>query len=99
MAAINLKPIHPGEVLQEEFIKPFGLTTETLAAGTNISVALIKKITSKQIALTADIALRFARFFGTSAQFWLGLQTDYDLDVAKSKIGNKLEKEIVPLAA
>ena len=94
-----LKPIHPGEVLNEEFLKPFGLSDDALAVGTHIQVDLIKKIAARKEAVTADIALRFARFFGTSAQFWLGLQSDYDLDIAKIKIGNRLEKEILPLAA
>ena len=99
MTAETLKPIHPGEVLQEEFLKPFGLSDNALAVGTHIQIDLIKKIVSRQQAVTADVALRLARFFGTSAQFWLGLQSDYDLDVARGKLGTKLEKEIVPLAA
>ncbi len=99
MTVETLKPIHPGEVLQEEFLNPFGLSDDALAVGTHIRIDRIKKIASRQEAVTADIALRLARFFGTSAQFWLGLQSDYDLDVAKIKIGKKLEKEIVPLAA
>ena len=94
-----LKPIHPGEVLQEEFLKTFGLTDNELAAGTHIQIDLIKMIASRQQVVTADVALRLARFFGTSAHFWLGLQSDYDLDVAQIKIGKTLEKEIVPLAA
>lgn len=94
-----LKPIHPGEVLQEEFLKPFGLTDNELAAGTHIQIDLIKMIASRQQVVTADVALRLARFFGTSAHFRLGLQSDYDLDVAQIKIGKTLEKEIVPLAA
>jgi addiction module HigA family antidote len=94
-----LKPIHPGEVLREEFLKPFGLSDDALAVGTHINIDLIKRISSRRESVTADVALRLARFFGTSAQFWLGLQSDYDLDVAKIKIGKRLEKEIVPLAA
>ena len=99
MAVETLKPIHPGEVLLEEFLKPFGLSDDALAAGTHIQIDLIKKIASRQEAVTADVALRLARFFGTSAHFWLGLQSDYDLDVAQIKLGKKLEKEIIPLAA
>ncbi len=99
MSLETLKPIHPGEVLEEEFLKPFGLTDAELAAGTHIQIDLIKKIAARKQAITADVALRLARFFGTSAHFWLGLQSDYDLDVAQSKLGKKLEKEIVPLAA
>lgn len=94
-----LKPVHPGEVLREEFLGPLSLSEEGLASKTHIELQKIQKITSGKEMLTADIALRLARFFGTSAQFWLGLQTDYDLDIARLKMGNRLEKEIVPLAA
>ena len=99
MAVETLKPIHPGEVLKEEFLEPFGLSNEALAVGTHIQIDLIKKIAARKEVVTADIALRLARFFGTSAHFWLGLQSDYDLDIAKGRIGKRLEKEIVPLAA
>lgn len=99
MTVEMLKPIHPGEVLKEEFLKPFELTDDKLATETHIQIGRIRKITSGKENVTADIALRLARFFGTSAQFWLGLQSDYDLDIAKGKIGKRLEKEIVPLAA
>jgi len=95
----SLKPIHPGEVLQEEFLKPFGLTDNELAVGTHIQINLIRKIAAQQQAVTADVALRLARYFGTSAHFWLRIQSDYDLDVAQIKLGKKLEEEIVPLAA
>ena len=99
MRVETLQPVHPGEVLEEEFLKPFGLSDVALADGTHIRIDVIKKITSRQQAVTADIALRLGRFFGTSAHFWLGLQSDYDLDIAKSKIGDRLQKEIIPLAA
>jgi len=99
MALKPLKPVHPGEVLREEFLKPFGLTADELASKTRVDVERIQRIASCKASVTANIALRLALFFGTSAQFWLGLQSDYDLDVAKGKIGKKLEKEIIPLAA
>lgn len=99
MAVGMLKPVHPGEVLREEFLGPFGLSADKLALETHIELDRIKKIASGKESVTADTALRLARFFGTSAQFWLGLQSDYDLDIAASKIGKKLIKEIVPLAA
>jgi addiction module HigA family antidote len=99
MAIEMLKPVHPGEVLKEEFLGPFGLSADELAVETHIQLDRIRRIASGKENVTADIALRLARFFGTSAQFWLGLQSDYDLDIAKSKLGKKLEKEIVPLAA
>src|SRR5258708_32226398 len=99
MAVEMIKPVHPGEVLQEEFLKPFGLSNDALALGTHIQIDRIKKIASRKESVTADIALRLARVFGTSAQFWLGLQGGYDLGVAQIKIGKRLEKEIVSLAA
>lgn len=99
MSVESLKPVHPGEVLKEEFLKPFGMSDDSVAAKTLIEVELIRKIAAGQASVTADIALRLSRFFGTSAQFWLGLQSDYDLDVARQRIGKRLEKEIVPMAA
>ncbi len=99
MAERKLKPIHPGEVLREEFLKPFGISEEGLAQSIGASVQSIREIVSEKQSVTADTALRLAKFFGTSAQFWLGLQSEYDLDVMRERLGSKLEKEIVPLAA
>ena len=99
MAKDKLKPIHPGEVLREEFLKPFGISTEGLAQSIGASVQNIREIVAEKQSVTADTALRLAKYFGTSAQFWLGLQSDYDLDVTRAKLGRKLEREIVPLAA
>lgn len=99
MALEALKPVHPGEVLREEFLKPFDLTDDELASKTHLEIEQIKRIAAGKERVTADIALRLARFFGTSPHFWLGLQSDYDLDVAQGKVGKILEKEIVPLAA
>ena len=95
----RLKPIHPGEVLREEFLKPFNLTEKDLAAQLGISVKNVEDIVAEKSGMTADLALRLAKFFGTSAQFWLGLQSDYDIDIAREKLGDRLEKEIVPIAA
>ncbi len=99
MADRKLKPIHPGEVLQEEFLKPFGVTPDELARNVGVDVTNINGIIVGKQSVTADLALRLAKYFGTSAQFWLGLQSDYDLDVTREVLGDKLEKEIVPLAA
>lgn len=99
MAEKRLKPIHPGEVLREEFLKPFGISEESLANSVGASARIIREIVAKKQGVTADTALRFAKFFGTSAQFWLGLQSDYDLDTAREILGEKIEREIVPLAA
>lgn len=99
MAEKRLKPIHPGEVLREEFLKPFGISEDSLAQSVGVSVQNIREIVAEKQGVTADTALRFAKFFGTSAQFWIGLQSDYDLDITREILGNKLEREIVPLAA
>jgi addiction module HigA family antidote len=99
MADRKLKPIHPGEVLQEEFLKPFGVTPEELARNIGVDAKNINGIIARKQTVTADLALRLAKYFGTSAQFWLGLQSDYDLDVTQEMLGDKLEKEIVPIAA
>lgn len=99
MQTVTLNPIHPGEVLREEFLKPFHLSDEALADAAHIEIGRVRQIADGREGITADIALRLARFFGTSAQFWLGLQSDYDLDVAQIRFGEQLEKEIVPLAA
>jgi addiction module HigA family antidote len=99
MAERKLKPIHPGEVLREEFLKPFSISEESLAQSIGTSVQNIREVVSEKQSVTAETALRLAKFFGTSAQFWLGLQSDYDLDVTREMIGNELEREIVPLAA
>jgi addiction module HigA family antidote len=99
MATRKLKPIHPGEVLREEFLKPFGISEESLANSIGAATESIREIVAEKQSVTADTALRLAKFFGTSAQFWLGLQSDYDLDVTRELLGEKLEREIVPLAA
>ena len=99
MAERKLKPIHPGEVLREEFLKPFSISEESLAQSIGASVQNIREVVSEKQSVTAETALRLAKFFGTSAQFWLGLQSDYDLDVTREMLGEKLEREIVPLAA
>ena len=98
MAKKKLKLIHPGEVLREEFLKPFGISEESLANSIGTSFQSISEIVSEKQSMTANMALRLAKFFGMSAQFWLGLQSDYDLDVTRRRLGGKLEKEIVPLA-
>ncbi len=99
MTTGKLKPIHPGEVLREEFLKPFGISETHLANSIGASIQNIREIVAEKQSVTADTALRLAKYFGTSAQFWLGLQSDYDLDVTRKMLGNKLEREIVPLAA
>lgn len=99
MAGKKLKPIHPGEVLSEEFLKPFDISAGDLARRIGIQTKSVNEIVSGKRSVTADVALRLAKYFGTSAQFWLGLQSDYDLDVTRERLGERLEKEIQPRAA
>lgn len=81
----KLRNIHPGEVLQEEFLKPMGISAYRLAMETRIPQTRISRILKGQRRITADTALRLARFFGTSPRFWLGLQNDYDLEAELEK--------------
>lgn len=99
MAIKKLKPIHPGEVLREEFLQPFEISETDLARNLGVEDKIIAGIIAEKQNITADVALRLARFFGTSAQFWLGLQADYDLDVARQALGSSLDREIIPIAA
>lgn len=96
MAEDKLKPIHPGEVLLEEFLKPMGLSQNRLALDIGVPARRINEIVLGKRRITADTALRLARYFGMSAQFWLGLQMDYDLDVAVDMMGSRLEREVRP---
>jgi addiction module HigA family antidote len=93
----KLSPIHPGEVLLEEFIKPMNLSQNRLAIDIGVDARRINEIVLHKRAITADTALRLARFFGNSAQFWLGLQTQYDLDVAEDALGKRLDREVRPM--
>ena len=93
----KLSPIHPGEVLLEEFIKPMNLSQNRLAIDIGVDARRINEIVLGKRSITADTALRLARFFGNSPQFWLGLQTQYDLDVAEDALGKRLEREVRPL--
>jgi len=94
----KLAPVHPGEVLLEEFLKPLGLSQHRLALKIGVPARRINEIVLGKRRVTADTALRLARFFGTSAKFWLGLQVDYDLDVAEDELAEQLEREVTTLA-
>jgi addiction module HigA family antidote len=92
----KLKPVHPGEVLLEEFLKPMNLSQNRLAIDIGVDARRINEIVLGTRSVTADTALRLARYFGTSPQFWLGLQAEYDLDVTLDALGNRLEREVRP---
>jgi addiction module HigA family antidote len=90
----KLNPVHPGEVLMEEFLGPMNLSQNRLALSIGVHPRRINEIVLEKRGITADTALRLARFFGTSAEFWLGLQKDYELDVAQDALGHRLEDEV-----
>jgi addiction module HigA family antidote len=94
MARKKLAPVHPGEILLEEFLEPMGISQNRLALSVGVHPRRINEIVLGKRAITADTALRLAKFFGMSAKFWLGLQGDYDLDVAQDHLGRRLEKEV-----
>jgi antitoxin HigA-1 len=98
MSRDKLNPVHPGEVLLEEFLKPMGLSQNRVALDIGVHPRRINEIVLGKRRISADTALRLARFFGTSPQFWLGLQMDYDLDVAADELGRKLEIEVRPFS-
>jgi len=89
-----LHPVHPGEVLLEEFLKPMDLSQNRLALGIGVPARRINEIVLRKRSVTADTALRLARYFGTSAEFWLGLQAQYDLDITAEALGDRLDKEV-----
>lgn len=90
----KLKPIHPGEILLEEFLKPMSLSQNKLALAIRVPARRINEIVQGKCRITADTALRLARYFNMSPRFWLGLQMDYDLDLAEDEIGEKLQQEV-----
>jgi addiction module HigA family antidote len=90
----KLEPIHPGEVLLEEFLKPMNLSQNRVAMDIRVPARRINEIVLGKRRITADTALRLAKYFGTSAQFWMGLQADYDLDVAADSLRGRLDREV-----
>jgi antitoxin HigA-1 len=93
----NLDPIHPGEILEEEFMRPLGLSANALARRIDVPVTRVSEIVRGKRGITADTALRLARLFGTSSELWLGLQSEYDLRVARQESGSSIETRVVPL--
>ena len=99
MGKNKMHPLHPGEILGEEFLKPFGLSQNRLALAINVPPRRINEIVLRKRRITADTALRLAKYFSMTPQFWLGLQMDYDLDVEEDRLAGKLVKEIVVFQA
>jgi len=92
-----LPPIHPGEILLEEFLKPMGVSQYRLAKAISVPARRINEIVHGKRAITADTALRLSRFFGMTDRFWMNLQTRYDLEVEKDRLGTRLEEEVESL--
>lgn len=90
----RLPPIHPGEILLEEFLKPMGISQYRLAKDISVPPRRINEIIHGQRAITPDTALRLSRFFGLSERFWVNLQTRYDLEVEKDRLNDRLEREV-----
>jgi addiction module HigA family antidote len=89
-----MRPIHPGEILREEFLAPLGMSAHALAMELKVPAPRINEIVRERRAITPDTALRLARYFGTTPQFWLNLQTSYDLKITEQEIGPKIAKEV-----
>jgi addiction module HigA family antidote len=94
MSAEKMKPIHPGEILLEEFLKPMGLSQNKMANDIGVPPRRINEIVHGKRRITADTALRLAHYFKMTPQFWLGLQMDYDLDIEEDKLSKRLKKEV-----
>ncbi len=94
-----MKPVHPGKILKEEFLDPLGVSAYRLAKDINVPINRVAAIVSGRRAVTADTALRFARYFGTDAQSWINLQACYELAAARRATGKRIDREVKPRAA
>jgi addiction module HigA family antidote len=99
MARSKMRPIHPGEILREEFLTPLEMSAHALSQAIRVPATRVNDIVNGRRGVTADTALRLARYFGNSAEFWLNLQAAYDLRTAERDVAPKIEKEILPRKA
>ena len=99
MVEEKLPPIHPGEILLEEFLKPMGISQYRVAKDINVSPRRINEIVHGKRSISADTALRLSRYFGLSERFWMNLQSRYDLELEKDRLAGRLEKEVQVYAA
>lgn len=99
VSAPPIAPTHPGEILREEFLEPMDITPYRLAKDIGVPLTRVTAILAGKRAVTAETALRLGRYFGMTAEFWLGLQEQYDLDQARAALGDRLETEVKPKAA
>lgn len=96
---IKLAPVHPGEILLEEFLSPLALSRNALARALHVPPNHVSDVVNEKRGISATMALRLARYFGTSPELWLGLQQDYELDVAREKAAARVEREVLPRAS
>lgn len=97
--ARKLKPIHPGEQLREEFLKPYGLSMNKLAMDLHVPVTRIAEIVNERRGITSDTAFRLARYFKTTPQFWMNMQLHYELEIAEDELAAKVDREVRPIEA
>ncbi len=95
----DFPPVHPGEVLKEDFLRPAGISQYALAKALGVPQIRISQIVNGKRAITPDTALRLARHFGTTPEFWLGMQMQYDLEIARERVGDIIRREVKPRAA
>jgi addiction module HigA family antidote len=92
----NMRPIHPGEIIKEEYLKPLSMSVSALAVALRVPASRINDVVRQKRGVSIDTALRLARYFNTTAQFWMNLQTSYDLKITRQNM-TKIENEIIPL--
>jgi addiction module HigA family antidote len=98
-ASDRLPPIHPGEILREEFLNPLEMSAHELALALRLPASRINEIVNEKRGITAGTALRLSRYFGTTPKFWLNLQASYELEIAQDRIGAAVEREVLPRSA
>ena len=94
-----MRPVHPGEILREDYLKPLGMSSNALAAAVRVPASRINDIVLERRGVTVDTAFRLVRFFGGDVQTWMNLQSTFEVKVAQKTIASKIEKEVVPMAA
>lgn len=92
----RLPPIHPGEILREEFLAPLGMSAHQLALALRVPATRINDIVNEKRGITADTALRLSRYFGTTSRFWMNMQASYELETAEDRLGKALMREVLP---
>jgi addiction module HigA family antidote len=95
----RLPPIHPGEILREEFLVPLGMSANELALALRVPATRINDIVNEKRGITADTALRLSRYFGTTPRFWMNMQASYELEVAEDQVGKAVRREVFPRSA